>query len=364
MRYPGSRWDYTTGRAWCQDVRRANGTGGIIDLGSGRRRRYAVRVSHCDRPGHWVQRYIGYYATIREAQAALDEYNAEGRPPESRGVTVGELYAAWSERKSRKVSESAMHLYRASWKRVGVLADMEISKVTLDSLQSIIDAAEAAGLGSRSIAADKTLMNAIFRYAMERGIISKDWSALVELPTYTTKYEKGAFTEEQVDKLKEMAAGGVPWSDSVLILCYTGFRISELLALTPDDYHEEGGITWLQGGMKTEAGKNRIVPVHPVVQPYVNARLAEGGERIICRNGAAVRAQWYRYTAFPPVAQALGTPQATPHWCRHTAASRMRMAGVDALAVKRILGHADGSVTDHYTHLDLEFLAREIRKVP
>ena len=54
---------------------------------------------------------------------------------------------------------------------------------------------------------------------------------------------------------------------------------------------------------------------------------------------------------------------ATPHWCRHTAASRMKVAGVDELAVKRILGHADKDVTEHYTHTDIDFLSKEIRKV-
>lgn len=41
----------------------------------------------------------------------------------------------------------------------------------------------------------------------------------------------------------------------------------------------------------------------------------------------------------------------------------MKVAGVDELAVKRILGHADKDVTEHYTHTDIDFLSKEIRKV-
>ena len=63
------------------------------------------------------------------------------------------------------------------------------------------------------------------------------------------------------------------------------------------------------------------------------------------------------------MAKALGYPQATPHWCRHTAASRMKMAGVEDLAIKRILGHSDKNVTEHYTHVDLEYLSKELLKV-
>ena len=66
---------------------------------------------------------------------------------------------------------------------------------------------------------------------------------------------------------------------------------------------------------------------------------------------------------FSAVADEIGVPQATPHWCRHTAASRMKLYGVDDLAIKRILGHADANVTEHYTHTDIDFLSREMQKV-
>ena len=69
------------------------------------------------------------------------------------------------------------------------------------------------------------------------------------------------------------------------------------------------------------------------------------------------------FKRFAKIAAELGAPNATPHWCRHTAASRMRMAGMEELAVKRILGHSDKDITDHYTHVDIAFLSSEIQKV-
>lgn len=119
----------------------------------------------------------------------------------------------------------------------------------------------------------------------------------------------------------------------------------------------------MQGGLKTQAGKNRIVPVHPKIMPYLTKWLSRGGKTIICDDdGNAIPAYKYR-PLFSKVMEELGLPSATPHWCRHTAASRMRMAGVDEVAIKRILGHSDGDVTEHYTHVDVSFLAKEIQKV-
>ena len=67
---------------------------------------------------------------------------------------------------------------------------------------------------------------------MERDIIVKDYSQFIRLPSVQSKHEKGMLSDLQLKKLEQLAASGDPWADAVLILCYTGFRISEFLALT------------------------------------------------------------------------------------------------------------------------------------
>ena len=118
------------------------------------------------------------------------------------------------------------------------------------------------------------------------------------------------------------------------MLCYTGFRISEFLSLTRFNYHPEYG-GYLQGGLKTKAGKNRIVPVHPKIAPYLKRWLEKDGDTLINRDGKAINDDWYRLNAFAPVAHLLGLPQATPHCCRHTFASLLHRAGTDTLTAKR-----------------------------
>lgn len=342
-------------------MRRANGTGSIVNLGPNRRNRYAVRVSYLERPGLWKQKYLSYHRTAKEAQEALDKYLASNIPAKSLAVTWGDVYNQWSAKKYAKAGAASIASYKASWARLCVLEKKDMCKVTIDDLQSIIDQDEANGLSKSSISNDKMLMKALFKHAAERDIVYKDYSAFVELPGVEAKHEKGAFDDITMRKLEKLASSGFPWADTVLMLCYTGFRVSEFLGLTRFSYHPDGN--YLQGGLKTQAGKNRIVPVHPKIMPYLTKWLSRGGKTIICDDdGNAIPAYKYR-PLFSKVMEELGLPSATPHWCRHTAASRMRMAGVDEVAIKRILGHSDGDVTEHYTHVDVSFLAKEIQKV-
>src|SRR5699024_9431707 len=145
---------------------------------------------------------------------------------------------------------------------------------------AIIDEDGRKGMSKSSIYNDKMLMKAMYKYALERERVSRDLSAFVELPSVGAEVEKGALSEAHLDAVRGSAESGFPDAEPALVLCYAGFRVSELLALTPSSYHPEG--PYLQGGMKTAAGRDRIVPIHPAIQPYIEAWLAKGGERIIC----------------------------------------------------------------------------------
>lgn len=141
---------------------------------------------------------------------------------------------------------------------------------------------------------------------MERDIVGKDYSAYLDIPSVSAKRPRDALSDLQVAQLAKMAASGVPWADTALILCYTGFRVSELLNLTP----------------------------YPKIKPYLRAWLSRGGETIICDgHGHAIPPEQYR-EHFKELMVQIGAPDATPHWCRHTFATRLHTANADALTVK------------------------------
>lgn len=343
-------------------MKRANGTGSITRLSGHRRRPYIVRVPGRDRFGHVVQNPLGYYATAREAQAALDDYNqrsAQNRAPsaDSLSVTVAQIYEAWSARAYQRLNPASVQSHKATWnKRVSRYASCKIREMTLDEWQQLLDAEAASGRSQSTINNTVILIRALYAYSMERDIVGKDYSQYLDIPTVGIKQEKGAFHDLQMKHLEELAASGFPWADTALMLCYTGFRVSEFLSLTRFAYHPEAE-GYLQGGMKSFAGKDRIIPIHPKIQPYLQARLAQNEDTIIAWKGKPVSAEWYRQNAFHPIAEALGVPVATPHWCRHTFATMLHKANADPLTVKWLMGHSTKSdITAHYTHETIDTL--------
>ena len=346
-------------------MKRANGTGSIIKLQGNRRKPFVVKIPARDNRGYVVQNVLGYYHSSPEAQAALEAYNVNKNTraapaPDNLTMSLQAVYDLWSARKYAKAGAASVVSYKASWKRLSALAPQIMRNITVDQLQAVIDHDEAADLSRSSINNDRLLMRALYAFAMERDIVAKDYSAFVEIPSVGPKYEKGVFDDLQMKKLEQMAADGFPWADTVLMLCYTGFRITEFLTLTPFSYNAEGD--YLRGGIKTEAEKNRVVPVHPKIKPYLLRRLSMGGQTIICQeDGRPLVTHRYRDNFFHHVVAELGIPGATPHWCRHTFASRLHAAGAAELARKRLLGHANKDVTEDYTHTDIAQLTAAIR---
>lgn len=349
-------------------MKRANGSGSIVKLSGNRRRPYAVRVSCRDKYGKIKQVALSYHSKAAEAQEALDAYNRSraaglAAAPDQLEMTVMQVYEGWSGREFKRLGPASVTSYKAAWnKRVSRFAGQKMRNMTLDQWQSILDEDEENSLSQSLINNDAMLIKALYRYSMERDIVAKDYSKYLDIPSVDAKRKRDAFSDLQMAQLEQLAREGFPWADTALMLCYTGFRISEFLELTPFSYHADE--CYLQGGKKTRAGKDRIVPVHPKIKPYLLAWLKKGGSTIISMDGEPMTAQQYRMVAFPAIAEALGIPEATPHWCRHTFATRLHAAGVDELTIKWLIGHStESNITQHYTHATIEQLERAMRKL-
>lgn len=343
-------------------MKRANGTGSVVKLSGNRRRPWAVKVSGRNEYGHVIQKIVSYHEKASEAQLALEEYNrarASGTAPtvDRLSLTVNDVFEAWKAREYRKLKPASITSHNAAWnKRVSRFASRKMRDLTLDELQALLDEDEDSGLSQSSINNDALLIKSLYNYAMERDIAGKDYSKYLDIPSVGAKRPRDSLNDLQLAKLSKLAADGVPWADTALMLCYTGFRVSEFLQLTRFAYHPESG-GYLQGGLKTRAGKNRIVPVHPHIRPYLLAWMAKDGDTIICdENKCSISSIRYR-EYFRAVAEQIGVPDATPHWCRHTFATMLHTAKADPLAIKWLLGHStESDITAHYTHETIEVL--------
>ena len=313
--------------------------------------------------------YLGAYATYKDAQEAIEKYTREGRP-ELYGATLADVYKLWSETHYRNVSQSAVNLYTSMWKRFSDLASIKMEDVRTVHIQEIVDKATSKS------AADtiKALASMLCRYAMQNDIISKNYAEFVKIPKFDKK-EKIIFSQSQISTLWEHE--GDKRVQVILFMIYTGLRIGELAKLTAQDCHLDDG--YIICGEKTDAGRNRIVPLPPGI-PELSDWLRQWAETAKKKTLVGYCTQRIRDDLFYPALIDLGmiegTQRATggflfpdrnhltPHSCRHTFASMCAASGMQPEQLQKIIGHASYQTTaDIYIHNDLDTLRQAMSKI-
>ena len=215
----------------------------------------------------------------------------------------------------------------------------------------------------------KVLCGLLCKYAMKNNIIYKDWALLLDLPKNVGGV-KDCFDELERKKIEDAAfgtgQGKVPFADCILFLCYTGLRITEFCKLNRFSVHKQDGVCALYGGIKTDAGKNKVVPVHHKIQPILDEWLDKGGQTIFCRpDGRSYSSKYFREKCYYPALEKIGVRRLSPHACRRTCATMMSAAGVQEEDFIAIMGHADFQVDiDSYIFQTAEKLAPAVEKMP
>ena len=131
-------------------------------------------------------------------------------------------------------------------------------------------------------------------------------------------------------------------------------RISELFELPLSSWHE----TYVVGGEKTEAGRNRIIPIRPEGRRYFSelAENADGPLLISGYSGQRIAAN-FRKRDYYPLLERLKIQKKTPHATRHTYASWAVEHGVKPEILQKVMGHANYTTTaDIYVHADTDTL--------
>ena len=172
------------------------------------------------------------------------------------------------------------------------------------------------------------------------------------------KKKKEAFTREELEKIGK-AVNKVDYADMIYTLCYTGFRISEFLELKRDSYDSKKFT--LTGGKKTDAGKDRVVPIHPKIRGIVAKYALMNGDTLFCRSdGKAFTADNFRKDYYYAALERIGARILTPHSTRHTFLTLLSDAGARTEDIQALAGHEDFEMTATYIHPDIITLQRTI----
>lgn len=357
--------------------RNPNGYGTVTKLSGNRAKPYAFLAPATKVKGKVKREVIECFETEREARIFQAEWNVAHSPKFNH--TLQMLYKDWSARGFQKISKSTENCYKSAWKYMEPLHNEKVRGIRTGHFQDIIDGMQEKGLSYSTMHNVKVLAGILEKYAMQYDIINKNYAEFVELPPNNTE-EKEPFTEEQVKKLEEAARDNILYSRLILIMVYTGWRINEFLGLQVKDYDPKQNA--FTGGLKTDYGKDRIVPVHSTIQPYVDELLQSGIEQLVTRKVEKGRApnkytetipmtlKYFRTQCFNQTLDKIGIKQSdgsdfTPHSTRHTFATLGHKYGVDDLVLKKLLGHSPGKgVTEKtYIHIDIDQLREGIEKI-
>ncbi len=328
-------------------MKRGNGTGSIYKRGDSKTRPWiAVVPAEMQRDGKLKREIIGHYATAQEAKDALDAYRKN--PTTKLNITFQELYdewrPAWIKNKSTQLAQS----YAAAYAYMKPLYKRTFRDIRTNDMQHIIDVLEADGKSYSTASNVKTVFLLLYRYAMQNDIVQRNYAEFIKISPKQKK-ARDVFSDTEL-KMIEESAGTVPYADCILFLCYTGLRITEFLTLSRFQIKVQNGVTLIQGGIKTEAGKNRSVPVHEKILPILNRWMAKNGETIFCmEDGQKMGAAHFREKCYYPALKEMGIVRKTPHTTRRTFATRLSAAGVSQEDLMALMGHTNFSVDmEHY----------------
>ena len=178
------------------------------------------------------------------------------------------------------------------------------------------------------------------------------------------KKEKRIFSADEIKKLWEHSDN--PNVQIILFMIYTGVRVGELLALKKQDIHLDDG--YIIGGEKTEAGRNRVIPLPPNIpelKKYLSSWIDKSSkDKIFCISYQKFCDGFYKGLAEAGIVSDKTENHPTPHSTRHTFASISAAAGMQPENLQKIIGHASYSTTaEIYIHQDIETLKSEMAKL-
>ncbi len=222
----------------------------------------------------------------------------------------------------------------------------------------------------------KSLFNLMFDYALEYEIVDKNYARTFDISGDVLKERDEAkidhicFTQDELRTLWQHTCD-VPYTDLILIQCYSGWRPQELGLIKLSDVDLEN---WtFKGGMKTIAGKNRLVPIHSKVRHLVMRRYEEAkalnSDYVFNCTDATKSGKFLSYdkyaVRFRKTMEILKLdPRHRPHDPRKTFISAAKASQVDEHVIKLLVGHSDNDITEKtYTERSVENLRNEIEKI-
>lgn len=341
------------------------GYGQVVKLSGKRRKPYAVRVGlpvteRADGSFYKPVKYLEYFEKRSDALRYLSDYNAGIRLPEHKPITsmptfadVWEGYIAFRRNSRKGISDAMYTSLRAAFNKMIDLHHQVFANIRPDDLQNVL--AQYRHQSSSSISNMMIVYHGMYKWAIRQEIVDKDYSEMLSADwTDADAPAHVPFSDEEIARLWEMD------SKIPLILIYSGMRGSEFLRMKTSDVHFDD--RYMIGGVKTKAGKNRIIPIHEKIAPFL---LDWSSDDLLFPNprGTSYSFMSFYNQIWLPEMERVGMNH-KPHDAKHTCASLLERFDVPLLHRKLILGHTVKDLTEGvYTHITPDVLVADINKI-
>ena len=347
-----------------------NGYGSVYKLSGKRRNPWIARKTTGwdidETTGKTKQLYktIGYFSTRQDALTALANYNENPYDLNTNTMTFSDVYEKWTDEYFETITPSATRTIKAAYNYCTPLYNMRMRDIRVNHLEQTI---KNATVGSATKTRIKSLFNLIYKYALKHEIVDKDYASLCDnIKREPATIKRVPFSQKEINTLWNNT--DFPFVNMVLIGIYTGFRPQELAILKISDIDFKNNT--IKGGLKTDAGKNRLVPIHPLIldlvkTTYDNAVAIkskylfndESGQQGTHMTYDKYRGRWNKImTKF--------NMKHKPHDTRHTFITKAKEYDMNEYIIKLIVGHAVRDITEKvYTHRTIEELHTEIKKI-
>lgn len=345
-----------------------NGYGSVYKLSGRRRKPYGARITvgwkEDPISGTIKQQYkvIGYYETRAAALQGLAKYH-ENPYDLDNAITFAELYQKWSEEKFPTVSHSNVNAYRAAFAVCSPLYSMKFAEIRRNHLQNVID---TCGKNYPTLRKVKVLFSQLYTYALQNDVCEKDYGQYVDIAKHKEKNKQEIhkpFSSKEIKTLWENVERN-RYVQIILMLIYSGVRVSELLELKKKDVHiNKRYFNVVQS--KTEAGVRKVPIADKTLPFFIDWLLHSKGEYLLeTVEGKPMKYFIFRETYWNPLMKELGMEHLA-HDTRHTTISMLTKAEVTPTIIKRIVGHSGAmNLTERvYTHFEIQQLTNAINKI-
>lgn len=328
-----------------------NGFGSIKHLSGNRRKPYAAYPATKEWTGTSPksQKAIGYFETYNDAFQALTEYNKNPYDLDNAEISFEGVYNGFFDWKKGNVGKSSQASYRTAYRYFDAIKNSPFRKLKTQDLQSVVDGIPYGYATSDNC---KKLLVGMYKYAIQNDIVSTNYATYIVIKKENDIEHGVPFTEDDLKRLWKLKDD--PDGMIVNIMIYTGLRIGEL-----QGYKYRDGM--IQGGIKSEAGRNRIIPVIEDIKPLVESFDNFHFQRRTFRNDNHI----YRIFEEANCLYAPTGEKHTSHDCRHTFSWLADKYGMDEVSKHLIMGHSLGSDVERntYGHRTTEQLVEEMNKI-